>query len=718
MVRWTLALQEHDIEWVHRTAAKHRNADGLTRANGIPADYSYTKGDFVDALTLSECSDAAGCGSPCSTSKAAGWIDAAQTLSSALEVSDTDAVSSLPTLDELRDLQSKDKELQKISRRVDDEAPSVLQARIEGAETGFYRLNGVLMVNSAHGLKAGSWHSLEDLSKREQLLRKRPPQLIRQVCVPSSVRRAVLYSVHGLPISGHDGFHKTLSRARQHFWWRHMERDVRHWVKSCLYCQRRKQSRPTRQGLTQSLLAERPWQTLAYDIVGPLPETASGHTYLLTVVDHFSRFPFAIPMTNKTHASVARAIHRGVFCLVGPPDRLLSDREKTFTSGVQHELWRLLGSKCIHTSGYASRGNGVCERAHRWLNANLALFVNSKKNNWTDYVDSILYAYRTSICSSTGYTPFELVFGRKATMPPDLLYEIHHKQLSDERKRGFSVSESMRDAYRFVRLRQQRVALSNAERRDASRKQVTFREGDVVIQYDPSADTEGPQKYQYRFGQPKVVIRRNSDNPNVYYLKCPKTGRVTVTNVDRLLKAYKDNLDLGEPLGWSKPAQTGLEHDDSLDGAEQQNRKPGVVFEGDMVALRVASEDVEQLPFSVGKVLQINQGGNIVVQWFGTTNPNMLSTWKPGYVQKSVNKRYYHSSRLHHSHPPYTSKDTGTPLVISEHVIGAPFSLNEDLRLPVSVLRAASSDKLVDFTIPTRFEANAFLHLCKILSVE
>ena len=136
------------------------------------------------------------------------------------------------------------------------------------------------------------------------------------------------------------------------------------------------------------------------------------------------------------------------------------------------------------------------------------------------------------------------------------------------------------------------------------------------------------------------------------------------------------------------------------------------------MALRVASEDVEQLPFSVGKVLQINQGGNIVVQWFGTTNPNMLSTWKPGYVQKNVNTRYYHSSRLHHSHPPYTSKDTGTPLVISEHVIGAPFSLNEDLRLPVSVLRAASSDKLVDFTIPTRFEANAFLHLCRILSVE
>ena len=66
--------------------------------------------------------------------------------------------------------------------------------------------------------------------------------------------------------------------------------------------------------------------TLAYDIVGPLPETDSGHKWLLTAVDHFSRFPFAIPMIDKSHKSVARALHRGVFCIVGAPKRLLSDK--------------------------------------------------------------------------------------------------------------------------------------------------------------------------------------------------------------------------------------------------------------------------------------------------------------------------------------------------------------------------------------------------------
>ena len=357
------------------------------------------------------------------------------------------------------------------------------------------------------------------------------------------------------------------------------------------------------------------------------------------------------------------------------------------------------------------------ERTHRWLNANLTMFVKAKKCDWIDYVDSVLYAYRTSVCSSTGYSPYELLFGRRATMPPDLLYELHSSQLHQEQQRGISVSHSMRDAYRFARLRQQKVAASNARRRDVGRKHVVFREGDIVIQYDPSADKEGPHKYQFRFGQPKVVVRRNTDNPNVYYIKCLRSGRVSVSNVNRLLKAYDDNLDLGVPLGWSRPAQTGLTHNEALDGPEPQGRRPGVVFEGDMVAVRVASEGIENLPFSVGKVVKLLDGGRITLHWYGTSNPNMLSTWKPGYVQHSLNKRYYHSSRLHPSHPPYTSADTDTELVIKDHLIGSPFQLNDDLRLPASILRAAAADSNIQFALPPHLDVNAVLHLCSVLCV-
>ena len=149
------------------------------------------------------------------------------------------------------------------------------------------------MVNSAFGSPKGS----QDKHKSIQ----------RQICVPTAIRRAVLYSVHGLPIAGHDGQTRTLARLRQHFWWKGMEKDVKCWVSSCLYCQRRKQSRPVRHGLTKSLQVNERWHTLGYDIVGPLPESPTGHKYLLTVIDHFTRFPFAIPLTNRSHKSVAKS---------------------------------------------------------------------------------------------------------------------------------------------------------------------------------------------------------------------------------------------------------------------------------------------------------------------------------------------------------------------------------------------------------------------------
>jgi hypothetical protein len=436
--------------------------------------------------------------------------------------------------------------------------------------------------------------------------------------------------------------------------------------------------------------------------VGPLPETETGHKWILTVIDHFSRFPFAIPMKNKKHASVAKALHRAVFCMTGPSVRLLSDCEKTFTSGVQHELWRLLGSKCIHTSGYQPSANGVIERFHRWLNANLSIFVNQRKNDWDEFIDSILYAYRTSVCTSTGYTPFELVFGRKAFMPPDLLYELADAQLQDEAKRNIKVSDSMREAYRFVRRRQQLSSENNAKRRDSKRKQVSFKEGDLVINFDPSSDKQGPHKFQYRFGRPMVVVRRCPNNNNLYYVKNPSSSKIIKMNVNRLLPADDNNLDLGEPLGWLNPDITGFERDDALDNSEpQEGREPGEIFEGDMVALRVEPDEAEKLPFAIGKVLRVSDEGKLDIHWYGSDSNNMLSVWAPGFIFQRENKRYYKPKPLHPSHPPYTNTSSETVLYVSD-VIGTPFQLDAELRIPTSILRAAAAHPDVTFELPVQ----------------
>ena len=47
-------------------------------------------------------------------------------------------------------------------------------------------------------------------------------------------------------------------------------------------------------------------------------------------------------------------------------------------------------------------------------------YVNEKQDNWDTYLDGILYSYRTSVHASTGRTPFEVMYGRRAVIPMEL----------------------------------------------------------------------------------------------------------------------------------------------------------------------------------------------------------------------------------------------------------------------------------------------------------
>ena len=47
-------------------------------------------------------------------------------------------------------------------------------------------------------------------------------------------------------------------------------------------------------------------------------------------------------------------------------------------------------------------------------------FVQDKNDTWESYLDTCIYAYNTSRHESSLYTPFELMFGRKAIIPVNL----------------------------------------------------------------------------------------------------------------------------------------------------------------------------------------------------------------------------------------------------------------------------------------------------------
>ena len=46
----------------------------------------------------------------------------------------------------------------------------------------------------------------------------------------------------------------------------------------------------------------------------------------------------------------------------------------------------------------------------------LTKYVSTKKEAWSSYLDNCVFAYNTSCHESTKFTPFELIFSRKATL--------------------------------------------------------------------------------------------------------------------------------------------------------------------------------------------------------------------------------------------------------------------------------------------------------------
>ena len=85
------------------------------------------------------------------------------------------------------------------------------------------------------------------------------------------------------------------------------------------------------------------------DIVGPLPDF-SGHKYLLTVVDRFTRWPEAIPMKDITEQSCAGSFLLHWVARFGSPIIITTDRGAQFTSLLWTEMCQFLGSKLCHTT--------------------------------------------------------------------------------------------------------------------------------------------------------------------------------------------------------------------------------------------------------------------------------------------------------------------------------------------------------------------------------
>ena len=81
---------------------------------------------------------------------------------------------------------------------------------------------------------------------------------------------------------------------------------------------------------------------MAVDLVGPLPQSLIGNSYIMAVGDYFTKWMEALPVPNQEAVTVAEKLVDEVFLRYSIPEQLHSDQGAQFESQLMGEVCKLL----------------------------------------------------------------------------------------------------------------------------------------------------------------------------------------------------------------------------------------------------------------------------------------------------------------------------------------------------------------------------------------
>ena len=251
-----------------------------------------------------------------------------------------------------------------------------------------------------------------DVDQRGLLIRIAPSDGSRQIIVPRVLIRRILHNEHYPSSAGHTGAHRMFLSLRRAYFWPGMVADIYETVRQCNVCA---QNRITERGKTNPLKlfpAKGPLESVAMDILGPLPKTKHGNRFLLVITDRYSKVTKTVPLRIITALSVAKSFCDHWVFAYGAPVSLLTDNGPQFTAKFFQAVCAELGVKKVFTTAYHPQTNGQVERYNRTILAALRGYVARRQDDWDEYTSSLTYAYNCRVHSSLGMPPFELVLTR------------------------------------------------------------------------------------------------------------------------------------------------------------------------------------------------------------------------------------------------------------------------------------------------------------------
>jgi len=242
-----------------------------------------------------------------------------------------------------------------------------------------------------------------------------------------NVREVLIRQGHS--ILAHLSDVKTATYMRDQVWWKTMINDITDYCRSCQTCAISKPLNGKSRGKLKTMpVPTHPWQYIGVDFVGPLPESAnrSGkYDMICVVIDQLTSMVHLIPSKQTYRATdIAELMFEAIYKLHGLPERIISDRDSLFTSKFWKRLHRLLGTELRMSSAFHPQTDGATERANRTVTQMIRQCVSPDQKDWVVKLPAIEFAINSARSSTTGFSPFQLNYGRN---PSPMIWKGHEE---------------------------------------------------------------------------------------------------------------------------------------------------------------------------------------------------------------------------------------------------------------------------------------------------
>jgi hypothetical protein len=204
---------------------------------------------------------------------------------------------------------------------------------------------------------------------------------------------------------------------------------------------------------------------------------------------------------------------------------ILTDCGTNFLSDIFKNMCKFLDIEKAKTTPWHPQTNGFLERSHKTLKTYLRSFVD-KDVNWDRLLAYAMFCYNTTVHTSTAYTPYELVFGRKPNIPssfqrePEVQYN-YDNYISD-------LKRMMQEAHKVTHANLMKKKERNKNYYDKNKHVIKINVGDKVL----ITEHNKRNMLSRNWTGPYEIIMIH-DNENITIKKGRKDYRIHVNNVKK-----------------------------------------------------------------------------------------------------------------------------------------------------------------------------------------